>query len=155
MNRTHSEVAVSSGQALGRLFALSELIQQDEAAGMARLKLSRARAAVLWELHHQGPLTQRRLSDALNVTPRNITGLVDALELDGFVVRTKHPTDRRAILVRLTGHGAETTKKMAEGAGRFADQLFGSVPADELEAFVRTLDGVIERLRHVVESGDG
>lgn len=150
MNEQHSEVSASA--ALGRLFMLSELMQQDEAAGMARLKLSRSRAAVLWELHHQGPITQRQLSDALQVTPRNITGLVDALELDGFVVRTKHPTDRRAIIVKLTDHGAATTKLMADGATRFAEQLFGSVPATELEPFVRTLDGVIQRLQHVIES---
>jgi DNA-binding MarR family transcriptional regulator len=148
MNRAHSE-------ALGRLYVLSELMQQDEADGMARLKLSRARAAVLWELHHQGPITQRQLSEALHVTPRNITGLVDALELDGFVVRTKHPTDRRAIIVKLTDHGAATTKLMADGAATFAKQLFGPVPAAELEPFVRTLDGVIDRLRHVIEINKG
>ncbi len=41
-------------------------------------------------------MTQRALADALQVTPRNVTGLVDALADSGFVERAPHPTDRRA-----------------------------------------------------------
>ncbi|MEN3610618.1 MarR family transcriptional regulator [Plantactinospora sp. ZYX-F-223] len=42
------------------------------------------------------------LSQALKCTPRNVTGLVDALEAAGFVARSAHPTDRRATVVSLT-----------------------------------------------------
>jgi DNA-binding MarR family transcriptional regulator len=79
-----------------------------------------------------------------------VTGLVDALEADGFVVRTKHPTDRRAILVKLTDRGKTTAESMEAGATEFADQLFGHLSGAELHTFVDTLDGVLERLRAVV-----
>jgi DNA-binding MarR family transcriptional regulator len=39
------------------------------------------------------------------VTARNVAGLVDTLERDGLTERLPHPTDRRAILVRLTPAG--------------------------------------------------
>ena len=134
---------------------LSLLMQADIDAGMTKLGLSRARAAVLWQLLSQGPTTQRALSDALKVTPRNITGLVDGLEEGDFVVRTKHPTDRRAILVKLTDHGARTVESMSGGYGEFAEQLFGHLPDAELTALMSTLDSVVERLRVVVAETTG
>ena len=47
----------------------------------------------------------RALADELGLTPRNITDAVDALEGEGLVRRTAHPTDRRATLVELDGRG--------------------------------------------------
>jgi DNA-binding MarR family transcriptional regulator len=129
---------------------LAFLMQTDMENGLQALGLTRARATVMWQLHYGGPTTQRVLSDALKVTPRNVTGLVDALEADGFVVRTKHPTDRRATHDKLTDRGTTTTASMEAGAGEFADQLFGHLSEDELRTFVGTLDGVVGRLRQVV-----
>jgi hypothetical protein len=67
---------------LEQLFELTGLLgdaMQGELSGHA---LTPARAEVVWCLHHRGPLTQRQLSEELRCTPRNVTGLVDALELD-------------------------------------------------------------------------
>lgn len=33
------------------------------------------------------------------MTATNVTALVDSLEKDGLVVRTRHPTDRRATVI--------------------------------------------------------
>ncbi len=94
----------------------------------------------------------RRSSQALGVSPRNVTGLVDALEADGFVVHTPHPTDRRATLVKLTDRGSSVAVVMDAEEKEFTVQLFGHLPAAELTGFIATLKGVIERLRVVVAS---
>src|SRR5262245_26224940 len=66
---------------------------------------SPARTRLLGVLHCKGPQIMRGLSDALGVTPRNVTTLVDALEGEGLVRRLAVPTDRRATLVELTPRG--------------------------------------------------
>jgi DNA-binding MarR family transcriptional regulator len=43
--------------------------------------------------------------DAYIRQERNVTGLVDALQADGFVMRSPHPTDQRTTLVTLTEQG--------------------------------------------------
>mgnify|MGYP003622938939 CR=1 FL=1 len=43
----------------------------------------------------------------LGVTPRNVTGIVDALEAMGLVARVLDPRDRRAFMVQLTAAGDE------------------------------------------------
>ncbi len=87
---------------LDRLLEVGELFQRDMARAFDGTALSSARMRVLWVIHHTGPLTQQSLATHLEVTPRNISGLVDALEATGFVARGPHPTDRRATLVTLT-----------------------------------------------------
>jgi DNA-binding MarR family transcriptional regulator len=60
------------------------------------------------------------------VTNGAITGLVDRLAQEGFVVREPHPNDRRTILVRLTEQGRSRFLEMArEHEGWTASLLSG------------------------------
>ncbi len=134
------------GAVLDRVFELTvrlaEAMQHDQAAR----GLTRARATLLMALYRFGPLTQRQLSELLRVTPRNVTGLVDALEEGGLVARGRHPADRRAAVVGFTAAGAAATRCMDEARQRFAGFLFGDVPAGDLTAFAAVLDHVLARL---------
>ncbi len=138
-----------------QVMELVSLLQRDMAHSFARVGLTEARAHLLWVLQ-DGPTTQRALADALRVTPRNITGLVDGLVASGHVVRRAHPTDRRATLVDLTEPGADLLRSMTEGYAEMHEVLFGGLPDRELAAFGRTLGRVVDRLRaRLVEEGIG
>jgi DNA-binding MarR family transcriptional regulator len=70
--------------------------------------LSEGRLSILFRLRHGGdgvPLGE--LATMLNVSPRNVTGLVDHLERDGLVARVPDPADRRSVLATLTDRGRE------------------------------------------------
>ncbi len=157
MNEGHSEhdtahaggdsSQVDAGQALERLFELAVLLNGAIDQGLAEGGLTRARAELMWRLIQHGAMTQRELSEALRCSPRNVTGLVDALEADGFVARRPHPTDRRATLVELTRRGGAATGGWQVGYRDLAALLFADLDAPELSSFVTTLDRVLERLR--------
>jgi DNA-binding MarR family transcriptional regulator len=85
---------------LDRILELAVLLGDDMDRDLARRGLTGSRAHLVWELHRHGPSTQRTLAEALGVTPRAITGLVDALTDGGFVTREPHPSDRRATSTR-------------------------------------------------------
>ena len=76
-------------------------IQIGDASSYSRMRL-------LCELHRDGSQRMADLASALDVTPRNVTTLVDGLEREGIVHRRPHPTDRRATVIELTdsAHGA-------------------------------------------------
>lgn len=139
--------------ALDRLLELAVLVDADMTRSLAAQGLTPARTHLLWELGHRGPSTQRVLADALDVSARNVTGLVDALEETGFVVRRPHPQDRRATLVTLTERGEAVFDEMGRGHEEFARLLFGEMPTDELDGLVRGLDSVLTVLREVVPEG--
>jgi DNA-binding MarR family transcriptional regulator len=151
VKQIHNEAAPASsvgvGDALDRLFELAVVLFEAMERGLADRRLSRPRAEVLWRLYHQGPMTQRELSEALKCTPRNVTGLLDALQADGLASRGPHPTDRRATLVSLTEQGTTTVAALQTEHQAGADFLFGDVPAADLTSFVNTADQVLARLR--------
>jgi len=146
VNKLHDLPAV-----LDRLLELVVLLGEDIEEGLGREGLTLPRARLVWLLHHSGPATQRALADALKVTPRNVTGLVDGLVATGFVTRERHPTDRRATLVSLTEHGTTTLAAMAESHRELAALLFDGMPERQLLAFTRGLDHVVTRLRAAIE----
>ncbi|MEO5876292.1 MAG: MarR family transcriptional regulator [Streptosporangiaceae bacterium] len=131
------------------MFELAVMTSEFMERGMAERGLSRARTSVLWALHQLGPVTQRELADVIGVTPRNITGLVDALEEDGFAARGKHPTDRRATLVALTAKGAETMTALSEEYRVGYTWLFDEIPAEDITAFISVACTVMDRIRSI------
>ena len=67
--------------------------------------LSSGRLGVLFRLLRCGDTPLGELALALDSTPRNVTGLVDHLERDGFVERVPDSEDRRSVRARLTDVG--------------------------------------------------
>lgn len=148
-------VPTTQEAALERLWALALILGQGMQGGLAERGLTLARAHVIWQLQQDGAITQRTLSRALRVTPRNVTGLVDGLEADGLVARAAHPTDRRATLVSLTPRGAEVAAAMRRDQDGFAQLLFRDVSAKELDAFVTMLDRILGRIRELMRTATG
>jgi DNA-binding MarR family transcriptional regulator len=148
MKSLHNEPSAAAGRAaaLERLWGLATVLGDGMQAGLAERGLTLARAALLWQLQLKGPSTQHAISRGLRVTPRNVTGLVDALEADGLVARSAHPSDRRATLVTLTEKGAALARTMKRDQDQFAQVLFSDVGTAELTAFVKVVDRVLARV---------
>jgi DNA-binding MarR family transcriptional regulator len=131
---------------LNRILQLALFLNDDMERDLAGYGLTISRTRVLWELHVRGPVTQRELAQAIDVSARNVTGLVDALAETGFVTREPHPSDRRAALVTLTAHGKRTTDDLARRQRELARDLFERMPPERFDAFAAGLAEVLERL---------
>jgi DNA-binding MarR family transcriptional regulator len=69
--------------------------------------LTLGQLAVLGTLDRHGPLTPGELAAHERVQPPSMTRMVAALEAEGLVTRTDHPTDRRQVLVAVAPSGLE------------------------------------------------
>jgi DNA-binding MarR family transcriptional regulator len=142
-----ADLAVS---VLGRLFRLAPQLTELLDLGAREYGMGFARGRVLWALQETGPVVMRALSQRLGISPRTVTGLIDALEADGWVTRTPHPGDRRATVIAITpaARAALTTlRESYEGLAR--DLLAGLDPAD-LARCQSVLGAVQQRLPEVV-----
>ncbi len=137
--------------ALDKVLHLAALVGTDLTRFQRESGLTASRTHLLWVLRAAGPSTQQSLAATLSVSPRNVTGLVDGLVASGHVSREPHPTDRRATLVTPTVKGEEAIRELIESHEHLARQLFGHVPADQLAAFVATLDDTITTFARLME----
>lgn len=93
-------------------------------------------ASLAW-MDHGTPVTQRRLAELAGTDAMMTSQVLRALEALGLVLRTPHPTDRRAMLVQPTAAGIEVANR-ANGAVEAADrEFFGVLDEAELSALLR------------------
>jgi DNA-binding MarR family transcriptional regulator len=142
----------SDVEVFDRLLQIALLIQEDLARSFAATDLTGPRTHLLWELHRLGTSTQKTLATALKVSPRNVTGLVDALEASGYVARTPHPRDRRAILVTLTDRGSQTMALMEHERSQIAAELVADLDPDQQERLRKGLDAIAARMQGLMRS---
>ena len=136
---------------LDRVLHLATLVQADLGRFEREQGLTTSRVHLLWVLGASGPSTQQSLATALDVTPRNVTGLVDGLVASGHVTREPHPGDRRATLVTPTELGTRTIEDLVSSHADLAQQLFGDVPDARLAAFAEVLEETTSRFARLME----
>jgi DNA-binding MarR family transcriptional regulator len=95
----------------------------------------------------------RALSQDVGVTPRTITGLVDALEADGWVERRAHPSDRRATIVALTPAAEAAFARLIEGYRGLAQDLVSGIPEADQQCALGVLEHISARLDDAVRRG--
>lgn len=71
------------------------------------------------------------LSRFLLVSNGNVTGIVDRLVLDGFVVRSNREGDRRTSIVRLTDAGNARFAEMAAAHETWIDELLEDINEED------------------------
>jgi DNA-binding MarR family transcriptional regulator len=90
-----------------------------------------------------GGMLMSDLSRFLLVSNGNVTGIVDRLVVDGFVVRARRDGDRRTSIVRLTEVGIDFFERMARAHEGWIAELLGSVGDDD----ARRLSGMLRAFR--------
>ena len=140
-------MGIQDAEVVDRLFELAAVLGDLMNRRLAANGLTPARGEVIWVLHRHGRLNQRTLSTILKCTPRNVTGLVDALEDAGFVARIRHPTDRRAVLVSLTARGEALAAGWSVDRDSGTAHVFAGTAKADLAVFATVLDRVLAVLR--------
>lgn len=146
-------MAIQYVTVLDKVLYLSTLVSADLARFEMESGLTVARVHLLWTLGLAGPVTQQSLATALEVSPRNVTGLVDGLVASGHVTREPHGSDRRAKVVTPTALGDRTIRELRAGHENLAKQLFGQVSPEDLARFVTTLEDTIATFARLMAEG--
>ena len=140
-------------QGLEALFALRATAQQvdnalsewmaDTVGSFARYQILMA----LWATKGKG-IPHKDIVAAMGVTRATVSGLMAALERDGFVKSYVDPDDRRKLIARVTPRGEAVIKKAFEiNVARFR-AVFASLSSAELTSLTallhRVRDGFVE-----------
>lgn len=96
---------------------------------------------------YEDGLKMSQLSGVLRVSNGNITGIVDRLAEDGFLVRVPVPGDRRASVVRLTKRGLEEFERQAAEHEAWIDTMLQDFSAGEAADVGRRLESLEASLK--------
>src|SRR5256885_1241935 len=146
--RPLSEREVRTVEAMTAMRITARLTRQLMDRWAEKHGLSEGRLHVLFRLatapDHQLPLGE--LADVLEVTPRNITGLIDHLERDGLVERIDDPADRRLTYARLTVAGGKRIDGMRAQGLEWQLKIAAGLSVEELEQLRHACFRLIENM---------
>ena len=104
--------------------------------------------SVLGALKRGGERTVGELAALERVQPPSMTRTVNCLEEGGYVVRRKHETDGRQVVVALSERGEQTIAADRKRRDAWLAQRLRELTPDE-RALLRQAAPIIERLAHL------
>jgi len=123
---------------------------QEEAFG--RYGLNRGEVGVLAALRFAGPkqqLSPTRLFKGLMLSSAGITSRLDRLEQRGYVKRSRHPEDRRGVLVELTDSGRHVLELAVSADTIKERELVSGLSASERKSLVVLLKKLLSSLEPI------
>ena len=111
------------------------------------LGLAPGQFMTLLELWDGDGLTQRDLTQRLDVEQATMANTLARMERDGLIERRAHETDARAKTIHLTDK-ATALREPAQAAAREVNAMaLGSMAGDELDGFLTAMRGAVDRLK--------
>ena len=126
----------------------AELARLNQSVG-SRLDLRVTDLECLDLITRYGPISPSALAKRAGLHPATLTGILDRLERDGWIVRDRDPADRRAVILRAErGRAAEVLRLFLVDSGMNAalDQICAGYTSAELAV-------VAEFLRRTADAG--
>ncbi len=126
------ELLMSTARSLRRAFG----------AAMADWDITPHHGRALRVICDEGEVRPSVLAAELRIAPRSATEVIDGLEERGLVERSPDPADRRATIVRATGHGRRLRSDLDEVRAGAAEAFLATLS----ERDRRTLDRILRTL---------
>ena len=99
-------------------------------------------------------LSMREISEALHISPRTVTDMIDGLEARGMVARCPYTEDRRVTLVTLTSEGRSQLAAAAAGAEQASHAAVNGLSESDQKTLRVLLDQVAPADRSDCPPGD-
>jgi len=122
------------------------LVAREEPALLAH-DISMWGYVVLTALAEQPVRTQAALAQAISADKSRIIGVLDDLQQRELIKRQPDAADRRVHLLSLTTAGDRLRRSVEAAIRRSEEEVLATLPADDREAFLRSLKSLYERYR--------
>ena len=139
---------VFSNQLLGVWMLLHQTynsISRCEDKEFGKLGISARQHAILMAIMRtNGPVTPTQIAKWVDRNANSITLILDRMEKNGLIIRTKNVTDRRSLYIEMTEKGAEVLRQGVEVGWNIIRDVLSSLSVEEM----KVLSDSLEKLRH-------
>lgn len=136
---------------VSRIAKINRYLVRSTSTTLAGLNLARTEKSLLLALV-PGPRSHGQLARELLVSTGTMTNQLDKLQRAGLVRRLADPSDRRGVLVELTGAGRERLDRYMEVQGELERELLGSLDERQKRELNELLRVVLARLQGALDS---
>jgi DNA-binding MarR family transcriptional regulator len=146
----YSDFVHEAAEFIASLQAATHALDDMRERQLERYGLSQGKLYVLAylfneEIMQKAPPGASDIAEALCVSPATITGLLDGLERDGYLDRSRSVQDRRALLIHLTEKGRRFLDEYMPQQTRRVEDWLAPLTSDErreLAALLSKLGGL-------------
>ncbi|MGW3247076.1 MarR family winged helix-turn-helix transcriptional regulator [Streptomyces sp. NPDC001070] len=140
-------VAADTDEATGRLadqlLWLTRRLHRAQRRHLEPVGVTPAQARMLRTVAHTlkngTPPRMADLAERLDVVPRAVTSLTDALEERGMVRRVPDPANRRVVRIELTEEGHGALRRLRQARRAAAEELLAPLDTDQRDALTALL----------------
>lgn len=113
-----------------------------------KMNLTAPQGMLIGTLSRYGEMKVSDLSDRLGLSNSTVSGIIDRLENQGFVERTRSAEDRRVVYVNVTDMCKKNFKEQHEDINKMFQDMLNKATPEELDIIYKglnTLEMVIDR----------
>jgi DNA-binding MarR family transcriptional regulator len=124
--------------------AANRFARHVESEAHRRRGLSTAGFRILFTLWTSGPLPAHRIAILAGLSRASVSSVVNTLERDGRVERSRDNDDRRVVTVSITWSGAAEVREAYEAQHELERAQYGDLSSDDRRALVAALETLID-----------
>ncbi|HTY44823.1 MAG TPA: MarR family transcriptional regulator [Patescibacteria group bacterium] len=122
---------------------IARAIAHHETDYLAQGKITLPQFWALDYLYGKGVSTMTELSRYLRISRAAMTGLVDRMLAQGFIVREKTPKDRRIVRIAATPKGRSIIENIRKQKHKSLERIFSQISSRDRAEYVRILEQVV------------
>ena len=143
--QTRSDVGLATALRISVSRLARRLRVERTAQGTPESELSDTQFAALSALERHSAMTPGELAEHEKVQPPSMTRVIAVLEERSLVVRSPHPTDRRQVILTVTGEGRAVVQRVRRRKDAWLAQRLAELTTEE-RATLRAAVPILEKL---------
>lgn len=124
----------------------SKKLSDDFNRRLLEYKITRVNFIAIYYIGESEDISQRELSEKMDVNDSSIARLIDRMEKEELVERKRDLKDRRTVRIRLTEKGSLIRKALMPVAEKFQNDVTSGISQEELDVFNSVLEKMVKNL---------
>ena len=131
---------------------MSMSMREHMTASVSEYGLTSAHVVYMIALELQGPMTQKELSNFLDMDPANTNRVIKVLREKGMIYDDRVNEDSRNYKIYLTKIGKDLTVKTMDETNDWMNEVMSDIPLEEVMSMRNTLIKILSKMGTDIES---
>lgn len=111
------------------------------------LNCTKNEVLVFWLLYRKNEVNMTEIADYIHVPLNTATGIIQRMEKNGLVIRTRSKEDKRVVNIGFSEKGMTQFEALVSEIIYYVMKVVGTFTKEEMELFYRMMSKVIQVLR--------